>query len=189
MSGGAASGGASSSALIFIVLVVFLIGARAYRTYRGTRFSEPRTIFYIGFYFVFSSFFVADSFYEGVSLIYAIPDAIIFALAAVWSFRFSDKRISFWRTSDGFLFFKGGVIIYLIYIAALVVRLSVDFIVIGPSFLSFAPGIGISASSLLGFAFADMLLMLGIGLLVGRNLRLLKRYQNIKKGTESVPAI
>ena len=53
--------------------------------------------------------------------------------ATIVSHNLADRRIVFWRGSDGSIWYKGGIIIYLIYVIGLVARLSVDFIVIGPS--------------------------------------------------------
>jgi len=185
----AGGGSAGTSALIFIVFIIFVIAVRAFRTYSGMRFSQARTIFYIAFYFAFSAFFVGSSFFEGVPLIYAIPDAIVFALATWWAYGFAQKRITFWKSSDGSIFFKGGIIIYAIYVAALIARISVDFLFIGPSFFTFSPGLALSSNEIVGFTVTDLLLMLGIGLLVGRSLRLIKRYRNIRDGVETVQAL
>jgi hypothetical protein len=149
--------------------------------------SKGRTIFYIIFYFVFGGFFVATSFFEGVAYYYLIPDVLIFALAAYWSYGFADKKITFWRGSDGSIWYKGGIIIYLIYVVGLIARLAVDFLVIGPSAFSFTFGGTLSQTGLIGTIVTDLLLTFGMGLLIGRNIRVYQRYTLIMDGKESIP--
>lgn len=132
---------------------------------------------------------MATSFFEGVPLYYAIPDVAILALAAIWSYRFADRRVAFWKAEDGSIFYKGGIIIYLIYIVGLIARLSVDFLVIGPSGFTFSFNGTLSQNAIIGSIVTDLLLMFGIGLLIGRNLRVFKRYNRIIQGKESVASI
>lgn len=182
------SGNAASSGLVFIVILVLIITLRMFRTFNGMRFSQGRTIFYISFYFIFSGFIVSTSFIEGVPTYYAIPDAVVCLAAGAWSYKFSDGRFKFWQNQDGSIYFKGGVIIYLVYIAALVARLGADYVFVGSAMFSFSPaGTPLPQTAVLGLTITDLLLTMGIGLLVGRNVRLLKKYQNIKKGIETVP--
>jgi hypothetical protein len=118
-----------------------------------------------------------------VSLFYAAPDTALFILAAVWSYRISDRRIAFWKTENGSIYSSGGIIIYLIYLAGLVARLAVDYLVIGPSAFTF--GTTLSQGALIGATATDLIIMLGVGLLIGRNLRIYKRYTLIMSRSES----
>ena len=170
----------------FIMLVAIL---RAYRTYVGTRLKLGRTIFFTGFYFVFGSALVATSFVEGIPALYSIPNAIIFTLAAIWSYLYTDRRITFWRSSQGQLYLRGGVIIYLIWMLAIVARILIDISLIGPSALFFAPNQVLSGPVTLGLTMTDSILMLGIGLVVGRNVRVLQRYSGINSGREVVQVV
>ena len=152
----------------------------------GVRVSSGRTIGYAIFYALFGSFFIATSLLEGVPVIYSIPDAAVAIVAALWSHRFADKRISFFKNASGVIYYKGGVVIYLIYIVGLVARLGVEFLVIGPSAFTFTPGVTLSPDGILGFTVTDLLLAFGIGLLIGRNVRVLRRFNLIQQGKESV---
>ena len=127
------------------------------------------------------------SYFEGVPVYYAAVDAAGLIIAAVISHNIADKRITFWRGTDGFIWYKGGIIIYLIYVAGLIARLSVDFLVIGPSAFSFNFGGTLTQSALLGTTVTDLLLMTGVGLLIGRNIRVYQRYKKIEAGQEAVP--
>jgi len=179
----------ATSALIFLAIIILLVISRIFRNIRGVRVSEARTIGYIVFYFAFGGFFISTSFFEGVPYLYAIPDVAIMALAAYWSYKFADRRITFWRGSDGSIWYKGGIIIYLIYVVGLVARLGVDFLVVGPSAFSFSFSGTLSPTALIGTTVTDLLLAFGIGLLIGRNVRVYQRYKLIMAGKESAPSL
>jgi hypothetical protein len=127
------------------------------------------------------------SFFEGVSLLFAPVYVVVLLLTAVWSYRYSDRRISFWNGGGGTIYFRGGVILYLIYVAGFVARISIDIVVIGPNFLTPSTSLVLTSSALYATIATDLLLMFGIGLLMGRNLRILKRASLIKQGKEVLP--
>jgi hypothetical protein len=132
-------------------------------------------------------FFSGLSFLGGVSPLLAIPEILLTALAASWSYSYSDRRISFWKSSDGSLYFRGGILIYLIYTAGLIMRLSIDVLLIGPGMFTFASDMQPSGTALYGSMATDLVLIFGVGLLIGRSIRVARRYQRIKQGQESVP--
>jgi len=180
--------GTDGPVIIFLALIVILMVRRIYRSYFGIRFSAGRTIGYALFYVAFGSVFSILSFFEGVSLIYAVPYALILGIAAIWSYRFTDKRISFWKGPDGSPYFRGGVILYVIYVVGFVARLSIEVVEFGPNL--FAPPSSIlTSSALYSTIAADLLMMFGLGLLVGRNARVIARYRRIEKGKESLPDV
>ena len=186
----ASSGTGNNPTLIAVAIIILLVISRVFRNLRGVRVSEGRTIFYILFYFAFGGLFIALSFFEGVSYLYLIPDIIAAVFAGLWSYRFADRRIKFWRASDNTIWYKGGIIIYLIYVVALIARLAVDFLVIGPSAFDFSPTvIVLSQGALIGETVTDVLLAFGIGLLIGRNVRVYQRYKLIMAGKESISEI
>lgn len=184
LSGSSLSGGLSS-VLIFSVVIILIVARRAYRNYTGVKVTPARTIGYTIFYFAFGAFFLALSFTEGVPFYYAAPDIVLLGLGAYFSHKLSDRRISFWKTSDGSIFYKGAIIIYGIYIVGLAARLTIEVIFIGPSAFNFAP-ITLSQTAILATVITDMLLTFGIGLLIGRNIRIYQRYNLIIQGKEVV---
>jgi hypothetical protein len=102
------SGGSSLvTAVIVILIIIVVVARRVYRNYIGVKVTPSRTIGYTLFYFAFGAFFVSASFFEGVQLIYALPDLLVLFLGVIISHRVSDMRISFWKTSDGSIFYKG----------------------------------------------------------------------------------
>jgi hypothetical protein len=175
------------SIIIFFVILLFVVGRRIYRNYTGVRVSPGRTIGYTIFYFAFGAFFLLISFSEGVPIYYVIPDAVLLVLGIFVSYRLSDKRMKFWKPSADLIFYKGGIIIYLIYVAGLVARLSIEFIFVGPSAFTYGV-VTLSQTAILASAVTDVLLTFGIGLLVGRNVRVYQRYKLIIGGKETISA-
>jgi hypothetical protein len=186
-SAGSSPGVGENTILIILVILVFSVVRRVYRSYKGMRYSAGRTILFALFYVAFGSALSILSFFEGVPVLYAAPYVIIAAATAFWSYRYSDRRISFWRGGDGSIYFKGGVILYLIYVAGLIARLSISLIVIGPSAFDFASGVTLTSTGLEATIATDLLLMFGLGLLIGRNARVLKRGRAIEQGKEELP--
>jgi apolipoprotein N-acyltransferase len=175
--------------LTFLVIVVLIVLFRLIRNLRGVRVSKARTIGYIIFYFAFGSLFIGFSFLEGVPYLFAIPDMVLGLIGAIFSYRLSDRRMTFWRPSERDIYYKGGIIVYLIYIAGLVARIVVDFTLIGASAFSFGEGAPhLSGTALIGSTVSDLLLAFGIGLLVGRNWRIYHRVKLIESRRETVPS-
>jgi hypothetical protein len=187
MSSSGQSPGSGETVVIFLVVIVLLVMRRVYRSYKGMRFSASRTLAVAIFYVAFGAFFSITSFFEGVSLLFAAPYTAVLLAAAFWSYRYSDRRISFWKGGDGSVYFRGGVILYLIYVVGLVARLSIEVVVFGPNFLTFAPGATLPSTGLYATIATDLLLMFGLGLLIGRNARVIRRYRMIEEGKETLP--
>jgi hypothetical protein len=172
--------------IVIVLLVLLRVVRRTYANYRGTRFSLARTIAFGCVYVGIGIFFSGLSFLDGVPPLLAIPEILLATSAAFWSYSYSDRRISFWKSSDGSLYFRGGILIYLIYTAGLITRLSIDILLIGPGMFTFASGIQPSGTALYGSMATDLVLIVGVGLLIGRSIRVARRYQRIKQGQESV---
>ncbi|MDG7014239.1 MAG: hypothetical protein JRN11_06915 [Nitrososphaerota archaeon] len=83
------------------------------------------------------------------------------------------------------LYFRGEVIIYLVYLAALVVRLALDLAFLGPAAFSISSA-PLSGASLYSAMATDVLLTFGVGLLLGRAARLAIRYGRTSRGEEQV---
>ena len=187
MSSTGASGGSGETIIIILALFVLFSLRRVYRSYKGTRFSVGRTIGYVVIYASIGSALSILSFYEGVSLLFAVPYAAVFIGSLIFSYRFSDRRISFWKGGDGSIYFKGGVILYIIYIVALIARLSIDAAVFGNNLFIISPSFVLTGTDLYTTIVVDLLLMFGLGLLIGRNARVFKRYRMIEQGKEQLP--
>jgi hypothetical protein len=160
---------------------------RVYRSYKGTRFSMGRTIGFVVVYVAIGAVFSTLSFFEGVSLLFAAPYVAVLIAALIFSYRFTDRRISFWKGGDGSVYFKGGVVLYIIYIVGLIARLSIDVAVFGNNLFVVNPSVVLTGTDLYATIGTDLLLMFGLGLLIGRNARVFKRYQMIERGKEPLP--
>lgn len=150
------------------------------------RFSVGRTVVYAVFYVALGSAFSIISFFEGVSLIFAVPYVLLLLGAVVFSYRFSHRRISFWQGSDG-VYFRGGVVLYIIYVIGLIARLSIEYIVFGANLFVINPSITLTSTDLYATIATDLLLMFGLGLLIGRNAKVLNLYRKIERGEEKLP--
>ena len=175
--------------IAIFVLAVLRISWRTFANYKGTIFSMTKTYVYAGIYVTLGVAFSAMSFAEGVSYLMAVPEIAILAAAAYASYRYSDGRISFWKTDEGSLFFRGGIGIYLIYLAGFLTRLAIDVAFVCPSMFSFTSLVQLSGAALYASMASDLLLTLGVGLLIGRNVRVTKRYHLIERGIELTPSL
>jgi hypothetical protein len=182
------SGSGVQTILILLAFFLIMMLRRVYRSYSGMRFSEAGTLLTLIFYAAIGSVLSILSFFEGVSVLFAAPYAILLVATSVWSYRYADSRIAFWKGDDGRVYFKGGVILYLVYVVGFIARLSIDVLVLGPSSLTtFRTGEVLTSTALYATIATDLLLMFGLGLLIGRNTRILRRGQLIKEGRETLP--
>ncbi len=175
--------------IAIFVLAVLRISWRTFANYKGTVFSMTKTFVYAGVYVTLGVAFSTLSFVEGVSYFVAIPEIAILAAAAYASYRYSDGRISFWKNDEGSLFFRGGIGVYLIYLAGFLTRLAIDVAFVGPSMFGFTSLVQLSGAALYASMATDLLLTLGVGLLIGRNVRVTKRYHMIQRGIELAPSL
>ena len=175
--------------IAIFVLAVLRISWRTFANYKGTVFSMTKTFVYAGVYVTLGVAFSTLSFVEGVSYLVAIPEIAILAAAAYASYRYSDGRISFWKNDEGSLFFRGGIGVYLIYLAGFLTRLAIDVAFVGPSMFGFTSLVQLSGAALYASMATDLLLTLGVGLLIGRNVRVTKRYHMIQRGIELAPSL
>ena len=173
---------------------------------QGTKVSVKKTIIFSAYYLGIASFLVYNSFLiGGVPFVYVVPYSAVVIAAGYCSYRYSKRILSFWKlpNSDGSstIYSRGGLAIYLLYVAALIVRSAINFIFIGSekfyfnnqqeailenssssAILIMPPLVHTDpATTILAFTTTDFLLMLGAGLLIGRNARVLKYYYQDKK--------
>ena len=174
---------------------------------QGTKVSVKKTITFSAYYLAIASFLVYNSFLIGnVPFAYAVPYSAIAVASGYGSYKYSKRFLSFWKlstkgdeNSSSTIYSKGGLAIYLLYIVALIVRSAINFIFIGSEKFYFNNQEAIlengssailimpplvhtdSATTILAFTATDFLLMVGAGLLIGRNARVLKYYYQDKK--------
>jgi len=190
VSSSAGSGANDASVYIFLGVLILLVIRRFSRVIRGSKVSRGRTIAFSVYYLGFAGLLIAVSVYSGgVSAVYLVLYALVGAVGAYGSYVFSDARIGFWKAADGSIYYKGAIIVYLVYIVGLIARIAIDLAFIGPQAFTFSLGGALptlSSTAIDAGIATDVLLSLGVGLLVGRNLRVMKRYNAIMAGKEEV---
>jgi hypothetical protein len=192
------------SILIFtFAITIIIIIFRIRKAMQGTKVSVKKAIIFSAYYLALSSFLVYNSFLiGGVPFVCVVPYSAVVIAAAYGSYGYSKRILTFWKLPNGdgssTIYSKGGLAIYLLYIAALIVRSVINFIFIGSEKLYFnnqdailEKGSAIlimpplvhtdPATTILAFTTTDLLLMIGAGLLIGRNARVLKYYYQDKK--------
>jgi hypothetical protein len=187
---------------ITIIIVIF----RIKKVMQGTKVSVKKTIIFSAYFLAIASFMVYNSFLIGsVPFTYAVPYSAVVVASGYGSYKYSRRILSFWKLStkgdenSSTIYSKGGLAIYLLYIVALIVRTAINFIFIGSEKFYFNNQEAIlensssailvmpplihtdSATTILAFTVTDFLLMVGAGLLIGRNARVLKYYYQDKK--------
>jgi hypothetical protein len=167
--------------ILISLLVLLRLARRTYANYKGTRFGLARTYASAAVYVALVTVYSGLSFSEGVTVLFAIPEALLASLAAFLSYRYSERRVSSWKTAEGSIYFQGGIAIYLIYVLGLLGRLSI-IMIDGPS----AFGGQLTGTALYGSMTADLILAFGGGLLIGRYIRSVRRFHRIQRGDESV---
>jgi hypothetical protein len=188
MSSGSGASGGDSSIYIFLGVMILLVLRRFSRVIRGSKVSRGRTIAFAIYYLAFASLLIAVSIEAGgVSPDFLLLYLLVGAVGVYGSYAFSDRRIGFWKAADGSIWYKGAIIVYIIYIVGLIARITIDLVFIGPQAFSFAPTTtALSATAIDAGIVTDLLLALGSGLLTGRNIRVMKRYNLIVAGKEEV---
>ncbi len=177
----------SSSYAVVVLVVAFIllrVSGRALASHRVAVFSVYRAYAYTAVYVLIGAGFSALPYTEGVPYYFALPEVAIAAAAAVGAYLYSDKRIAFWKEGEA-LYFRGGVVIYVIYLVALVARLTLDVAFLRPAAFSFSSA-ALTGAPLYSTMATDLLLTFGVGLVLGRAMRLTKRYAKISRGEEQV---
>lgn len=183
-----AAGAGSNSALYFVAILLIIVLVRMRRIINGTRVSVARTLGFSAYYIIFGGLVLSGSFFLPIPVDYFIAYPIVAVIAFLLAFEFARRRIIFWKTSDGAIYQKGGVPIYLIYIVGLIARIAIGYLYIGPNFLFYIPTstLTLSSTAISATIATDLLLLFGVGLLFGRNMRILKKYLAIKSGKETL---
>ena len=177
-----------------MIIIIF----RIRKVIKGTKVNVKKTIIFSAYFLAITSFFVYNSFLIGrFPIAYVAPYFAIAVGAAYCSYWYSKKTLSFQKVPNGnassisfTIYAKGGLSIYLIYTVALTIRIVINFLFIGSekfffnnqeSLLANNTAIAVlpllstdAATTTLALVVTDTLLIIGAGLLLGRNARILK---------------
>jgi hypothetical protein len=176
---------ASSQFLIFAVVIAIVLIFRFRRILAGGPVSKNRIIIVTVSYFGISMLTVFSSFQVGVSIWYVFAYAGVLIGSTYLSHKFVGNTIKLWKAEDGKVHAKGGSIPYIIWIVGLVSRFTLGYVFIGHDYFMTAYG---AQKTLDTFAIqvtlvVDLIMMLGVGALSGRNIQLIYKLKNFK--TES----
>jgi hypothetical protein len=185
--------------LVFTIIIIIF---RLKKAIQGTKVSVKKTIIFSAYFVAISSFLVYNSFLVGgVPVVYALAYFTVVVAAAYCSYIYSKRTLSFLKlpTDDGnsVIYVKGGIPIFLLYVTALTIRIAINLLFIGSEKLYFnnqqtilgngtvtdiMPMVHIdAATTVLALTITDLLLIVGAGLVVGRNASVLKYYYQEKE--------
>ncbi|MGB6590352.1 MAG: hypothetical protein WBE68_02455 [Candidatus Nitrosopolaris sp.] len=190
--------------LIFTFVIIIIISVlRIRRSIPGTKVNVKKTIIFSAYFVAITSFLVYTSFLIGsVAVLYVVPYFVVVIVTIYCSYTYSKRSLSFLKYSnDGnsAIYVKGGLSMYFLYIAALTIRVVINFLFIGSERFYFN-----KEQTILGNASAimpmfhtnpammtltstvtDFLLIIAMGLIIGRNARVLRYYYQHKNRTVS----
>jgi hypothetical protein len=150
---------------------------------------------------VYNSFLIGS-----VAVLYVIPYFAVVIVTIYYSYIHSKRSLSFseLRDSNGgnsAIYVKGGLSMYFLYVAALTIRVVINFLFIGSERFYFnkeqtmlgnenataiMPMLHTNhALMTLASTLTDFLLIIGMGLIIGRNARVLRYYYQQKNRTDS----
>lgn len=187
--------------IISFVITSIIIIIRIRKVLQGTKISIRKSVLFSAYFVIISFFLIYNSFSLDMPITYAILYSIAGALYTYISYVHSKKSLLFWK-QDSSYYVKGGLILYLLYVVALSIRIAINFLFVGYQEVMLnqqgdiitinRPIVSISTPELrlLSLIITETLLVVGVGLLVGRNLRVMKYYfeqmknNNKRSGTD-----
>jgi hypothetical protein len=173
------------------VITSIIIVSRIRRVLQGTKISIRRSILFSAYYVAIACYLIYNSLSLDMPIIYVIPYAITGALSTYFSYMHSKKKLLFWMQESS-PYVKGGLFLYILYVVALSVRIAINFLFIGYQEVTFdrqgdiitinRPIVSITPElRLSSLIVTDSLLVVGVGLLIGRNLRVMEYYREQMK--------
>ena len=123
--------------LIFTFVIIIIISVlRIRRSIQGTKVSVKKTIIFSAYFVAMTSFLVYNSFLIGsVAVLYVIPYSAV-VIVIYYSYIHSKRSLSFLKLPDSnggnsAIYVKGGSSMYFLYVAALTIRVVINFLFIG----------------------------------------------------------
>ena len=193
--------------IITFAIIIIISVLRIRRTIQGTKVNVKKTIIFSAYLVAISSFLVYNSFLIGsVPVVYIIPYFVVVVAAIYCSYVHSKRTLSFLKSpvstnGNSVIYVKGGLSMYFLYVAALTIRVVINFLFIGSERFYFNnqqtilgnPTAAVimpvfhtdAAMTMLAFTIGDFLLIIAMGLIIGRNARVLRYYYQQKKGRAS----
>lgn len=189
--------------LIFTFVIITIISVlRIRRSIQGTKVNVKKTIVFSAYFVVITSFLVYNSFLIGsVAVLYVIPYFAVVIVTIYYSYMHSKRSLSFLKLPDSkggnsAIYVKGGLSMYFLYVAALTIRVVINFLFVGSEKFYFnkeqtilgnenttaiMPMIHTNPAMMtLASTVTDFLLIIAVGLIIGRNARVLRYYYQQK---------
>jgi hypothetical protein len=172
--------------IISFVITAIIIVIRIRKVLQGTKISIRKSVLFSAYFVIISFFLIYNSFSLDMPVTYTILYAIAGALSTYISYMHSKKSLLFWK-QDSSHYVKGGSLLYFLYVVALSIRIAISFLFVGYQEVMLNRQGDITTISrpivsttselrLLSLIVTDTLLVVGVGLLIGRNLRVMKYY-------------
>jgi len=189
--------------LIFTFVIIIIISVlRIRRSIQGTKVSVKKTIIFSAYFVAVTSFLVYNSFLIGsVAVLFVIPYFAAVIVTIYYSYIHSKRSLSLLKILDSkggnsAIYVKGGLSMYFLYVAALTIRVVINFLFIGSERFYFNKEQTIlgnqNATAIMPFlhtnpamitlasTVTDFLLIIAMGLIIGRNARVLRYYYQQK---------
>jgi len=168
--------------LIFVMVIAIVMVFRFRKMLSGGPVNKNRIILATISYFGISMFTVFSSFQVGVSIWYVFAYAGVLIGATYLSHKLVRDGIRIWKADDGKIHAKGGNIPYVIWIVGLVSRFTLGYVFLGPDYFMTAYGSQkiLSTLAIEVTLVVDLIMMLGVGVLAGRNINLMSKIKNFK---------
>jgi hypothetical protein len=189
--------------LIFTFAIIIIISVlRIKRSIQGTKVNVKKTIVFSAYFVAITSFLVYNSFLIGsVAVLYVIPYFAVVIVTIYYSYIHSKRSLSFLKLPDSkggnsAIYVKGGLSMYFLYVAALTIRVVINFLFVGSERFYFNKEQTMlgneNATAIMPFlhtnpvmitlasTVTDFLLIIAMGLIIGRNARVLRYYYQQK---------
>jgi len=189
--------------LIFTFVIIIIISVlRIRRSIQGTKVSVKKTIIFSAYFVAVTSFLVYNSFLIGsVAVLFVIPYFAAVIVTIYYSYIHSKRSLSLLKILDSkggnsAIYVKGELSMYFLYVAALTIRVVINFLFIGSERFYFNKEQTIlgnqNATAIMPFlhtnpamitlasTVTDFLLIIAMGLIIGRNARVLRYYYQQK---------
>src|SRR5215831_10181203 len=124
--------------LIFTFVIITVISVlRIRRSIQGTKVNVNKTIVFSAYFVAITSFLVYNSFLIGsVAVLYVIPYFAVVIVTIYYSDIYSKRSLSLLKLPDSnggnsAIYVKGGLSMYFLFVAALTIRVVINFLFIG----------------------------------------------------------
>jgi hypothetical protein len=178
-----------SALIISLIITPIIIAIQLRKNLKGTKINIKKSTIFLIYYILIVSYLIYNSFSTGVPLTYLLPYVMIIILSGYYSYWYSKRNLLFWRDNDNNLYAKGGLLIYLIYITALVVRIVINLVFIGYQEVNFTESGNIVIinhplvhmgfkTRIISLIVTDLLITIGTGMLIGRYARVMDHFMS-----------